>query len=147
MVARQLCRRSVLATDAGRRADKIMCQTLMGEPPKPSRTSRWSVGMSRASRSATPTSSRALTHGSAEVLCRRTPNELAFCPAHVQVDSWLLPKELPLELRRTALEPRRASGQRRSGASAQRRRGAHSVRPAGGRGRFCSISAVRSYFP
>ena len=64
MVARQLCRRSVLATDAGRRADKIMKQTLMGEPPKPSPTSRWSVGMSRASRSATPTSSRALTHGS-----------------------------------------------------------------------------------
>jgi len=45
-----------------------------------------------------------------------------------------MPKLRPLELSDTALEPRRAHGQRRRGASAQRWRGAHSVRP-GGRGR------------
>jgi hypothetical protein len=38
-----------------------------------------------------------------------------------------MPKELPLELYRTALEPHRARGQRWRGASVQRRRGAPTV--------------------
>jgi hypothetical protein len=59
----------------------------------------------------------------------------------------LMPKLRPLELSDTALEPRRAHGQRRRGASAQRWRGAHSVAAAGAAGRFCSELTLRSELP
>ena len=54
-----------------------------------------------------------------------------------------------VELSDTALEPRRAHGQRRRGASAQRWRGAHSVAmaAAGAVGRFCSELTLRSELP
>ena len=58
-----------------------------------------------------------------------------------------MPKLRPLELSDTALEPRRAHGQRRRGASAQRWRGAHSVAAAGAAGRFCSELTLRSELP
>ena len=63
----------------------------------------------------------------AEALRRRSPNAVAVFAAHAQASDWLMPKLRPLELSDTALEPRRAHGQRRRGASAQRWRGAHSV--------------------
>eukprot|EP01046_Picozoa_sp_COSAG06_P061798 COSAG06_NODE_13697_length_1229_cov_2.033628_1_plen_77_part_10 len=57
-----------------------------------------------------------------EALRRRSPNAVAFFAAHAQAGSRLMPKQLPLELYRTALEPHRARGQRWRGASVQRRR-------------------------
>ncbi len=71
----------------------------------------------------------------AEALRRRSPNAVAVFAAHAQASDWLMPKLRPLELSDTALEPRRAHGQRRRGASAQRWRGAHSVAARGRRGR------------
>jgi hypothetical protein len=56
----------------------------------------------------------------AEALRRRSPNAVAVFAAHAQASDWLMPKLRPLELSDTALEPRRAHGQRRRGASAQR---------------------------
>ena len=75
----------------------------------------------------------------AAALRRRSPNAVAVFAAHAQASGWLMPKLRPLELSDTALEPRRAHGQRRRGASAQRWRGAHSVRPVDFAGfRHCS---------
>jgi len=58
-----------------------------------------------------------------------------------------MPKLRPLELSDTALEPRRAHGQRRRGASAQRWRSAHSARPAAAAVDFAGfrLSALRWY--
>ena len=83
----------------------------------------------------------------AEALRRRSPNAVAVFAAHAQASDWLMPKLRPLELSDTALEPRRAHGQRRRGASAQRWRGAHSVAAAGAVGRFCSELTLRSELP
>ena len=80
----------------------------------------------------------------AEALRRRSPNAVAVFAAHAQASDWLMPKLRPLELSDTALEPRRAHGQRRRGASAQRWRGAHSVAAAAALGRFCSELTLRS---
>ena len=59
----------------------------------------------------------------AEALRRRSPNAVAVFAAHAQASDRLMPKLRPLELSDTALEPRRAHGQRRRGASAQLWRG------------------------
>ena len=83
----------------------------------------------------------------AEALRRRSPNAVAVFAAHAQASDWLMPKLRPLELSDTALEPRRAHGQRRRGASAQRWRGAHSVAAAAALGRFCSELTLRSELP
>ena len=83
----------------------------------------------------------------AEALRRRSPNAVAVFAAHAQASDWLMPKLRPLELSDTALEPRRAHGQRRRGASAQRWRGAHSVAAAGAVGRFCSELTLRPELP
>ena len=146
--ARQLHRRSVPCADADRRTGQTT--DLNGSAAGATGDVRvvgghvLRLGAAHAGR---PPPTLASLQQTAAALRRRSPNAVAVFAAHAQASDWLMPKLRPLELSDTALEPRRAHGQRRRGASAQRWRGAHSVRPAGAAGRFCSISTLRSYFP
>ena len=156
-----LCQRRWVRTDGSAPAAPAQCAMcrcrpthrtdhgidLEGSAAGATGASGWSAGMPQASRSCPCRPPTAHTGLPAEALRRRSPNAVAVFAAHAQASDWLMPKLRPLELSDTALEPRRAHGQRRRGASAQRWRGAHSVAAAGAVGRFCSELTLRSELP
>ena len=157
----RLCQRRWVRTDGSAPAAPAQCAVcrcrsthrtdhgidLEGTAAGATSGSGWSAGMPQASRSCPCRPPTTHTGLPAEALRRRSPNAVAVFAAHAQASDWLMPKLRPLELSDTALEPRRAHGQRRRGASAQRWRGAHSVAAAGAAGRFCSELTLRSELP
>ena len=157
----RLCQRRWVRTDGSAPAAPAQCAVcrcrsthrtdhgidLEGSAAGATSGSGWSADMPQASRSCPCRPPTTHTGLPAEALRRRSPNAVAVFAAHTQASGWLMPKLRPLELSDTALEPRRAHGQRRRGASAQRWRGAHSVAAAGAAGRFCSELTLRSELP